>query len=432
MQVLYVAESIIAGTRRHLYALATHVDPARFQVTIACPLQREGAPDEGGFVDDVQRAGVPVVPIPMRRSLDPTADAHAFRQLRATIAAGSYAIVHTHSSKAGFLGRLAARLERVPSIIHTPHGLHFLGQRHPLKRRFYLQLERTAARWCDCIIALSPGERNALIEHKIAPAARIVQIANGVDPDVLVHGGDVQALRAAHGIPPNAPLVGTLARVTAQKNPELFVRAAAAVAARFPDAHFVWIGGGELLGAAQQQAADLGIAAHCHFLGHQEQGTTLLAMCDLFWLTSNYEGLPYALLEALALALPTIATDVVGNRDVVDHDVNGLLVPPNDATGLTDATIGLLKDRERATALGRAGRAHVIERYSIERMVADTQQLYETLAASHHRVAILEEQEQARATKLPDLRTAIDAGDTSPAEPLEDDETLLKQVRRRA
>lgn len=384
LQVLHVVEAVIAGTRRNVYSLATGLDQGRFQVRVACPLRRQGDYGEAGFVEDLRRAGCAVTPLPLRRSISPAHDAAALQALVALLHHHRPDIVHTHSSKAGFVGRLAARIARVPAV-HTPHGLHFLGQQSPLKRHFYLQLERVAARWCRRIIATSPGEQHELVRWHIAPTAQIVQIVNGVSPAPALTPAERAALRRAHAIPAAAPLVATLARVTEQKNPQLFLHAAALVARQLPEARFMWIGTGELFDQARALAQDLGIAGRCHFLGHVEAGASLLGMCDVFWLTSRFEGMPYALLEALACGLPTVATAVVGNRDVLDDGRCGLLVPRDDPAALAHATLRLLENRDEATALGRRGHERVLAHYTQRRMVERTGLLYEEITGSGNR-----------------------------------------------
>lgn len=383
LHILHVVEAILAGTRRYVTALMTGLDEGRFQSEVACPLRRHNSFGDDGFVAEMQRAGFKVWPTLLRRELHPLYDTLALQQLFNVIRHTRPDLVHTHSSKAGFLGRLAARRCGVPAVVHTPNGLYFLGQANPTKRRFYLLLERFAARWSDVVIATSASERDELLRWRIASPERIVLIENGVEPDRLPANLDRQALRAAYGIAPDTLLVGTLARATEQKNPLLFVRSAALLAARFPHVSFMWIGDGDLLDAARQEANALGISERCRFLGHKDDGSTLLSMFDLFWLPSQYEGLPLALLEAMALSIPVVATDVVGNRDVVVHEQSGLLVPSANAVALADATARLIIQPDHAAALGHGARARLLERFTVQQMVARTAQVYEHTRAHH-------------------------------------------------
>jgi glycosyltransferase involved in cell wall biosynthesis len=393
MRVLHVAEATIAGVRTYIQALSG-LDRSRFQQTVVCPLRRENAFGDQQLIDHLVRAGVPVLPVAMRRSISPLADLAALRRLVAILRRERFDLIHLHSSKAGFLGRLAARIAAAdlppaerPAVIYSPHGLAFLGDSGAATRRLYLALERMAGLLCDRVVAVSAGERDLVIASGIAPAERVIQIDLGVDPAALPPDFDRAAQRQTLGVPVGAPLVGTLARATSQKNPCLFVDAAARVLLAQPEAWFLWCGDGELRDQAESRARALGITDRCRFLGHREDAGRLLASFDVFWLTSNYESFGLATAEAMALGLPVVATDVVGTRDLVVPGVTGLLVPPRDPAALARATLGLFGDPARARALGRAGRLRILDRYSLSRMLDVTASLYDSLimakAAAH-------------------------------------------------
>ncbi|GAB4209041.1 MAG: glycosyltransferase family 4 protein [Roseiflexaceae bacterium] len=378
IRILHVVESTIAGVRRHVYTQVRESDRSRFHIAVACPPQRDLAYGDVGFVHDLEQLGVPVYPLAMRRAIHPAGDFRALARLISLLRLGQYDIIHAHSSKAGFLARLAARVAGGPATIYAPHGLYFLGLRSPLKRRFYLTLEQLAGRLTDRLIAVSEGERAVLLRERIAPADRIVCIENGVLPLALPANYDRQAQRAALGQPSDGPLIGTAARLAAQKNPTLFLEAAARLLQHRPDARFVWCGGGELADQTKAHAEALGIAHAVRLLGHREDVVPILAAFDLFWLTSSYEGLPCVLLEAMALSIPIVATDVVGTCDALQGHA-GLLVPPNDAAALADSTLTLLDQPARLEALARAGHQRYRERGQAQRMVAETEQVYHDL-----------------------------------------------------
>jgi glycosyltransferase involved in cell wall biosynthesis len=379
MRVLYVVESTIAGVRTHVQNLATGLDRHRFQVVVACPLRRQQSFGDDQFVSYLTRAGISVVPVAMRRTIDLAGDLAALRQLIGLMRRERFDLIHLHSSKAGFLGRLAARSVAGTPVVYSPHGLFFLADHTRAKRRFYLALEQFAAHLCDRVIATSPSERATIIEHRIAPPHKVVCIEYGIAVDQLPSAAECAERRRALGMPLDAPLIGTVARIAAQKNPQLFVDAAARVLQQLPDAHMIWCGDGELRAEAEARAQANGIADHCHFLGHREDAAAVLATFDLFWLTSDYESFGMATAEAMALERPVVATDVVGTRDVVVSGYTGVLVPPRNPRALADATLALLHDRDYARALGRHGRARAIERYTIERMIRETTQLYDTV-----------------------------------------------------
>jgi glycosyltransferase involved in cell wall biosynthesis len=175
-------------------------------------------------------------------------------------------------------------------------------------------------------------------------------------------------------------LIGTVARLVPQKNPFLFLEAAALVLRNQPSTRFVWCGSGEMLSDAKQRAHELGIDGVCRFLGHREDPQHIMAALDVFWLPSNYEGLPSVLIEAMALNVPIIATDVVGTRDMLRSGA-GLSIPPSNAQALAEATIALLGQPKMREELTRTAAALARDRWSVERMVGQTGKLYEELAS---------------------------------------------------
>ena len=316
----------------------------------------------------------------MQRSIDPRADAAALYRLLVILRRAPYDLVHLHSSKAGFLGRLAARASgRRPAVVYSPHGLAFLGAGSAAKNQLFLQLERMAGPLCDRIIAVSPSERDLIVSRGLAPAERVACIPNGVAAP-NVPAASRAAVRARLGIPADAPLIGTAARLSPQKDPLLFVAAAAGVVQQHPSAQFVWCGGGELMRQAQAAAAARGIAHACHFIGHRDDAGAVVAALDLFWLTSRYEGLPLAPLEAMALGVPIIATDVPGTRDLLRSGA-GLLVPAGAAGALAAASARLLAMPERRARLAEAGRRYFRQHGTASAMLDAVAGLYGTLVA---------------------------------------------------
>jgi glycosyltransferase involved in cell wall biosynthesis len=378
IRILHVVESTTAGVRRHVSTQVALLDRSQFDVAVACPPQRDRAYGDTGFLHDLARLGVPVHPVVMRRAINPAADTRALARLVRLMQSKRFDVVHAHSSKAGFLARLAARMTGNAATVYSPHGLYFLGLRSPLKRRFYLMLEQLASLLTDRVVAVSPGEQAVILSERIARPEQVVCIENGIAPLAPPPGYDRAAQRAELGQPGDSPLIGTVARLATQKNPNLFLAAAARVLQQRPDARFVWCGGGELAEQVQTEARTLGLAPFCRFLGHREDVAPILAALDLFWLTSSYEGMPCVLLEAMALSLPIVATDVVGTRDVLAGTA-GLLVPAGDAAALAGVSLRLLDLPQRRTALGRAGYAHYQERGSADRMVQATEQMYRDL-----------------------------------------------------
>jgi glycosyltransferase involved in cell wall biosynthesis len=325
----------------------------------------------------------------LRRPLAPTSDAIAFAQLLGVLRDFRPQIVHTHTAKAGMLGRLATAIYNRTAgraararVIHTYHGHVLDGYFSPAKARLFTGIERQLARATDRIVAISSRIRHELLtEYAIGRADQYAVVLLGFDLTALAAIDDRarSQARTALGIDPSAHVVTTVGRLTAIKQHGLFLDVAAIVAARDPAAIFVVAGDGELRGALEVQARALGIEGRVRFLGWRRDLTTIYGASDVFLLTSRNEGTPVALIESLASAVPAVSTDVGGVRDVLVNDSVGLLAPFGDATALADHVASVLADRDRRDRMGAAGRALMVGRYGVERLVDDVERLYREL-----------------------------------------------------
>lgn len=375
IRVLEVMEATIGGTKRHLLAMVRGLDRSTFDVEVAAPEVRSEAFDDVSFTTEVQAAGIKQHFIAMRREIAPLSDASCFSQLFALMVHGRYDLVHTHSSKAGILGRFAARLAGVPVIVHTPHGFYFLNQKAGPKQSFYLQLERLAGYATDRLIALSPTELSEAVDNSIIRPDKVALIENGIElpkpPDTAV----LENLRSS--IAPGAQqLVCTVARFTPQKGPFDFVRMAGVLLQTVPGVQLVWCGDGELRAEVEKLAQEVGVANRLHFLGYRTDVLDIMAAADIFVLTSHWEGLPYTVLDAMALGKPVVATAAVGTRDIVQDGITGLLTPVGDPRAAAQAIARLLTAPQEAHSMGVAGKQLVLRRYSQDAMVKRTGQLY--------------------------------------------------------
>lgn len=375
IKVLEVMEATIGGTKRHLLALVRGLDRSIFDVEVAAPRVRSEAFDDVSFSAEVREAGIKQHFVAMRREIAPLSDTSCFLQLFALMVRGRYDLVHTHSSKAGFLGRLAARLARVPAVVHTPHGFYFLNQKAGPKRSFYLRLEKLAGYATDRLIALSPTELSEAVDNCIIKPGKIALIENGIELPEPPNPAALEGLRSS--IAPGARrLVCTVARFTPQKGPFDFVRMAALLIQMVPDVQLVWCGDGELRSEVEKLAREIGVSNRLHFLGFRTDVLDIMAAADVFVLTSHWEGLPYTILDAMALGKPVVATAAVGTRDIVQDGVTGLLTPVGDPQAAAQAVARLLTTSQEAHSMGIAGRDLVLRRYSQAAMVERTGQLY--------------------------------------------------------
>jgi len=304
-------------------------------------------------------------------------------------------VVHTHTAKAGTVGRLAAILTRVPVRVHTFHGHVFSGYFSPLVTRAFLTIERFLARHTDRVIAISESQRHELVDvYSVAPAHKVTVIPLGFDlsPFLSVRGRSGE-FRQSHGLERENPLVGWVGRVTAIKDPDLFVGAAADLVAENPDLRFIIVGDGELTPKCKSRVAVEHMQSAFTFAGWQQDLPRVYADLDMLVLTSINEGTPVSLLEAMASATPFIATDVGGVRDLMVGDPekrdgfeifnNGILIP-RDRDVLASAVSYLVKRPELRLAMGEAGRSFVQARFSSNRLADDLESLYLSLAHFKH------------------------------------------------
>jgi glycosyltransferase involved in cell wall biosynthesis len=290
-------------------------------------------------------------------------------------------IVHTHMAKAGTAGRLAAKLARVPIIVHTFHGHTFHSYWGPVKSAVFLQIERTLGAMTDRVIAVNDVQRADIAKYGVAPLQKIQTIPLGLEIEPLLQAEQYRGrLRAELGIAADQPLIGIVARLVPIKAHEVFLTAAAKVRAAMPSATFLIVGDGERRAELEALARSLGIADATRFLGWREDMREVNADLDVAALCSNNEGSPVALIEAMAAARPVVSTRVGGVPDVVHDGVSGLLVPAGDADAFADALLQLLRDPARAAAFGQAGREAVYPRHSSGRLVQDIERLYLDLA----------------------------------------------------
>jgi glycosyltransferase involved in cell wall biosynthesis len=373
---LHVVEATTAGVRRYVTALAVGLRARGMEAAVAAPWRRSEHYGDTAFAEDLKRQGVPFYPVPMRRGIGPW-DLVALAALCRLLRGGHFSLVHTHSSKGGFLGRIAARVCNTP-VVHTPNGLYFL-EKSGASRQFYLDLERLAGHLTATMIAVSRDERDVLVRNHIADAACIRVIHNGVD--IARIDREVVLTRAEAksrlGISPDRCVVGVVGRLVPQKAPLLFIRAAREVTDEAPETLFMWVGSGPLQAEVESQARTQGVSLR--LLGHREDVWKVMRAFDVFVLASQYEGLPFALLEAMTLALPVVVTDVVGTRDVIDDQGSGLVVLADAPAAMAAAILSLLRDPEQARRLAVAGRHKVVAEFSLEQMLDRHQALYEEL-----------------------------------------------------
>lgn len=367
VKVLHVITKFWAGAGGNTLLTVLGADPARYETWVAgC----EGGP----LWERAERAGVRTVRLSrFRETISPLNDLYVLAQLIRLIRRERPAIVHTHSAKAGFLGRLAAWLCHTPAVIHTFHGLPFHDFMSARRKRVYLLLDRLVMRMTDAFLAVAPRVAREAVEQRIAPPGSLTVVPSAVELDQIPTTPDLSA-RARLGIAAEAPLIGTVGRLEYQKAPLDFVRMAARVAAARPDACFVMVGEGPLTAETQAEARRLGVEVQ--FTGFRADAPLLAAAFDIFVISSLYEGLGRALTEAVASGRPVVATAVNGVPDLIVPGVTGLLATPGDHAALGDCVLWLLDHPTDARRMGEAGSRWVRWMFDPARMCALIDQTY--------------------------------------------------------
>lgn len=293
-------------------------------------------------------------------------------------------LVHTHTSKAGLLGRLAARIAGIPVVVHTPHGHVFYGHFGRLTSWMFLQIERWLARITDCLIGLTDAERAEHLDRGVGRAERFAVVPSGIDLDrfrrARVAG---KVVPEWFGCPPEARIVGSVGWLTDIKGHRYLIEAAAEAKKEFSDLHLVIVGSGDRHDALLAQAENSGMAGSVHLVGHRDDIEVCLAGMDCFVLPSLNEGMGRALIEAMAAGLPVIASNVGGIPALVRDGDNGMLVPAGDSRALADALRRLFCRPERAAQLGAAAARSIGSAYGVEAMVRAIEAVYREACETH-------------------------------------------------
>ena len=339
-----------------------------------------GISSPGPEIPVIEATGIRHIPVLMTRRITPLADLVSLWRLYRVMRREHFTIVHAHTSKAGVLGQLAARLAGVPVVIRTVHGFQIHDHMHPVRRRLYISMEKIAARCSHLILSQNREDIRIAIERGICSSEKIKHLGNGIDLTYFdpnqISSIDIQKRRTELGIPRATQIVGFVGRLTAKRKGFLdFLAASRQVVRRSPNVRYLIIGETDFErpdAVSPAVASQYGIEEKCIFVGRRpnEEMPLLYAQMDILVLPSLYEGIPRVLMEASAMRTPIVATNVKGNREAVIHDRNGLLIPLGDVQALTDAIVALLTDQQKALSLGAEGRRLALERFD-EKLVFD-------------------------------------------------------------
>jgi glycosyltransferase involved in cell wall biosynthesis len=371
----------IGGPAIHVVNLTAGLDPNRYRSLLATGSENEA---EGSMLEFALSHGVKPTVIPeiiTAFSLAPR-DGKALWKLYWLMRKERPHIVHTHTAKAGFLGRLAAALSGVPIIVHTFHGHVLHSYYGPVKNQVLRRVEQSLAWATDRLVTVSEQVKADLAGYGIAKADRISVIPLGFDLDPFLNSQVQQGeFRREMGLSYEHNLVGIVGRIFPIKNHALFLDAAARIAARDSAARFVIVGDGVLRQRLEKQARELGIGDRVLFTGWRSDLPRICADLNVLVVSSDNEGTPVSAIEAMAAGCPVVATRVGGLPDLIEDQKTGRLVPPRDADALASAVLDLLPNPQTARELGRNAKEFVRQRFTVRRLLGDMDHLYSQLLA---------------------------------------------------
>jgi glycosyltransferase involved in cell wall biosynthesis len=382
--VRVIARLNMGGPALHVAYLTAGLRDRGYDTTLVAGTLARGE-DSMAFVADER--GVDVVTIPeLGREISPLRDLLATIRLAGLIRRERPQILHTHTAKAGTVGRVAALLAgsaRPPIVVHTFHGHVLRGYFGPLRSRFFRALERRLARDSTALVAVSPQVRDDLVKLGVAPPEKFAVVRLGIELGERVGSVDGRAeTRRYLGIPDGRFAVGWVGRMTAVKRGDDVLEGFKLLRDRGVDATLCLVGDGPDRPQLERKAHDLGIARDTLFLGYQEDVAPLYAAFDALVLPSGNEGTPVSVIEALAAGRPVVATRVGGIPDVVRDGEDGFLVDAEATEELAERLSRLAADPALRERLGAAGRARVLPRYAVDRLVEDIDRLYRALLAA--------------------------------------------------
>lgn len=355
------------------------LDKERFELFVVCQCP-------GPLSEEAAKIGATCYFVPdLVREIAPCRDLKAFLSLRTLFKRIRPDVVHTHSSKPGVVGRIAAKISGTPVVMHTVHGFAFPAARGVFDKFLYYVMEWLGSRFCDGVVVLKDDDKFISVNDLRVSEKSVYLIPNGVDVEKYhprSRDDRRELRRKLLGVGDDVVVVGMVGRLWRQKNPECLLKAFASLVDKAANqrVHLFFIGDGELRKELEVLIESFNLSDKITLLGWRTDVPDLLAALDIFVLPSRWEGLSLALLEASSCGLPVVATDIPGNRDAVIEGVDGMLFPMEDATALAERLSLLVASAELRDRLGNAGREKILKSYRLDSRVKKMADLYSCLA----------------------------------------------------
>ena len=385
-RLVLIAEATSGGVRRHLQTILESISRDKFDPILYCSALRD--PTFMSDIAEMEKSGITVRLFSMRRGISPVSDIWNLFSIARALRKDLPHIVHTHSSKAGFIGRLAAKFAGIPRVIHSPHVFPFEMRVSWHSRMLYLWLERLAACWTDMLLAVSKSEKKIAARRCGFPEEKIVLIRNGIDCGVWTPAGRrrKEAARRACGIPRTSFTVGLVGRLSPQKGCLIFVDTCMVLLSLSRDLTFVVCGDGPMEKTMRERVRQCGMEKHFLFMRQSQKIQGIYRTLDCLMLPSLWESCPYTALEAMAMGIPVVASNVGGIPEIIKHRASGLISEPSPRK-LAKNIIWLKDHPSDALEIIRDARRRVLRKFNLDNSIRSLEKIYLTMSDDRKQTA---------------------------------------------
>ena len=382
MQKIKVAQIITrmdwGGTPDILRIICTYLSPDLYDLTLISGPTRHPSAKTREFLEKF-RGNIIIIP-ELKRNINPVSDLAALIRLYLVLRRKKFDIIHTHTAKAGALGRMAAYLAGNKKVIHMPHGHNFYGYFNFLLTQFTIWIERFLAQFTTLFIALTELEKKDLLDFGIAEGKKIRVVYSGIEAGLYdIDRAEGLMRKKEFGLKEDDPVVGMVSRLERVKGAQYFIEAAAEILRKNPGVKFLIVGEGSLRGQLEKKVKRLGLSESIKFCGWRQDVPEIISSFDILVQPSLNEAVGMVLLEAQCLGIPVVATRVGGIPEIVVDGQTGMLVAPADSRALTECVYDLLTDTERRKKISARSKAWIEEKFSARKMVENIGLIYEEM-----------------------------------------------------
>lgn len=365
-----INNAVIGGGPIHVILICKYLNRDHFQVWAGCT-------PRGDLLEEIRAHSDQFISISISKVPNPLTIWKIYKLVKKN----KIQVIHTHGGVAGLWGRIAAIFAGKVALVHTLHGIHYLNYKSSFLRRIHIYLERMLSRFTDMTICVADADQKKGLHHKLFPVEKQRILRYGMELEQpSISETAKNEFKKRLNLPQNAILFLNVARLHRQKGQIYLLPAFAEVARACPEAHLLIVGDGPERAAIEAQIQNLGIESQVHLLGARKDVDHLLDLTDIFVLSSLWEGLPLAIIEAMGRAKPIVSTHVDGIAEIIQDQKQGLLVPPGNSAALAEAMMTLIKNSKIAVQLGATARKKVLDEYHIQKMIQQLEQLYSDLA----------------------------------------------------